>query len=85
MTPYIDLRWQQKIKEMHNLKLYDGSVYPPIERAPLKYAIVKRNEWRMITADLVIAYINKNSGGAYLAFKYAKRKQKTIVNICDFL
>lgn len=85
VTPYLSLSQQEKIKEMHRLGLYDSTIYPPIENVPPRFAISKRNEWMIINADVVIAYINHSYGGAYQAFRKAKQKKKTVINICDYL
>ena len=85
VTPYITLSAQKKIKEMQSFGLYDSSIYPPIERTPPKFAISKRNEWMINNSDLIIAYVNREYGGAYKSLRYAKRKNKKIINICDYL
>ena len=85
VTPYISLSEQEKIKSMQKVGLYDSSVYPPIENVPLRFAVLKRNEWMMSNADIVIAYVNRNYGGAYKSLLIARRKQKKIINICDIL
>ena len=85
VTPYMSLSEQAKIKEMQRSDWYDGSLYPPIEKTPLKFAIAKRNEWMMTNADLIIAYVHHSYGGAYRSLQVAKRKKKKIVNIDDFL
>ena len=84
VTPYISLSEQLKIREMLNRGLYDRSIYPPIENVPPKFAIIRRNEWMVKNADIVIAYINHSYGGAYRSFEAAKQNKKKIVNICDF-
>ena len=60
---------------------YDAIVYPEIEDKPLKFAISYRNKWMAEQADLVIAYVNHNSGGAWQTYQHAKRKKKTIINL----
>ena len=85
VTPYISLSEQEKIKEMQRWGLCDASIYPPIEKVPLRFAISKRNEWMMTNADLIIAYVNHNYGGAYKSLQTAKRKKKKIINIYDLL
>lgn len=85
VTPYFDLSHQVRIKEMQMLKLYDSSIYPPIENTPLKYAISKRNDWMMKCADMIIAYVCHNSGGAYNSLKTAERYNKKIINIYDLI
>ena len=71
------------IKEMQENGFCDTSIYPPIERVPLRFAISKRNEWMMENADLIIAYITHSYGGAYKSLRVAKRKKKKIINIFD--
>ena len=83
VTPYISLSEQEKIKEMLKLKSYDSSIYPPIESTPPKFAIVKRNRWMIENADLIVAFVNHSYGGAYNSLQIAKRKKKTIINLCD--
>ena len=85
VTPYMSFSEQAKIKEMQSGGLYDTSIYPPIENVPPKFAISKRNEWMIINADLIIAYVDHSHGGAYQSLQVAKRKKKKIINICDFL
>jgi hypothetical protein len=36
-------------------------------------------------ANLVIAYVKNNYGGAYKTLNTAKRKKKKVINICDLL
>ena len=48
----------------YNKELYDGSIYPPLENTPLRFAISKRNEWMVDQADVVVAYITHDWGGA---------------------
>ncbi len=85
VAPYMSLSEQAKIKEMQSRSLYDTSIYPPIENVPPRFAISKRNDWMMTNADLIIAYVNHNYGGAYKSLQAANRKKKKIINICDFL
>ena len=85
VTPYIDLSAQERIKEMQQRGLYDASLYPPIENTPPKLAILKRNEWMVTNADIIIAYVDHNYGGAYTSLKIAKRQKKEIINIYDLL
>ena len=39
----------------------------------------------MSNADLVIAYVDRDYGGAYKALCVAKRKKKKIINLCDVI
>lgn len=63
----------------NNLALYDETIYPPLENAPPRYAIVHRNRWMAENADAVLAYVLHNWGGAYAAAKWAKQKGKNVV------
>ena len=75
VTPYIS-SVHSKMKAVGTKGLYDASVYPPIEKAPHRFAISKRNEWMMANADLIIAYVSHSWGGAYKSLEIAKRKRR---------
>lgn len=85
VTPYITLSEMEKIKEMINEGMYDEVIYPPIENTPKRFAISKRNEWMIKSADIVIAYVKTSHGGAYKSLQIAKRQKKRIINICDLI
>ena len=85
ITPYMSLAEQNKIKEMQSYGFIDSSIYPSLENVPPKYAILKRNEWMMVNADLIIAYVEHSYGGAYKALQVAKRRCKKIINVYDFM
>ena len=85
VTPYLSESEQGKIKELQRLGLFDLSVYPPIENVPKKYAILKRNEWMIRSADTVISYVTHTYGGAYRSLSMARRSKKNIININDFI
>ncbi len=73
VVPYIDRDFDKD--------LYDCSVYPPIERVPKRFAISKRNEWMVDRADVVVAYVDHDWGGAAKTLKYALKRKKHVVNI----
>ncbi|MBQ7292567.1 MAG: hypothetical protein IJW79_02370 [Clostridia bacterium] len=83
VTPYITPSQQEKMKYLIDAKLYDSTVYPPIENALPRYAITKRNEWMISEADIVIAYVSHTYGGAYKTLQYARRKKKNIINLAE--
>ena len=85
VAPYMSASQQKRNKKMQEYGLYDTSIYPPIENVPPRFAIVKRNEWMVKNADLIIAYVEHSWGGAYRTLQVAKREKKRIVNICDLL
>ena len=81
VTPYLTSSQQVKLKYLLDAKLYDSTVYPPLENVLPRYAITKRNEWMIDQADLVIAFVSHEYGGAYKTLKYAHRKKKAIINL----
>ncbi len=80
VTPYIDEKYK-KLKIAN--KIYDGTLFPPLENIPKRYAIAKRNEWIVEHSDLLIVYVNVTWGGAYNMLEYAKRKGTTFINIAQ--
>lgn len=70
------LEFQKRIKYLQDN--YDEIIYPPLEKIPKKFAILRRNEWMIDNADLVIAYIRRSWGGAAQTLKYAQKKHLPI-------
>lgn len=58
---------------------YDGTLYPPLENVPRRFAIVKRNEWMADVADVTVAYVLHSWGGAAQTLRCAQRKKKRII------
>ena len=82
ITPYLDDRYLKRRLE-YEKDAYDEILYPPIENAPLKYAISHRNKWMVEQSDLVVAYVTHSWGGASQTLQHAKRKRKEIVNLSE--
>lgn len=80
VTPYIQPNFW-RLNEAS--KLYDESIYPFEYRVMPKYAIVRRNEWMIKQADIVIAFVCFHFGGAYNSYNYAHNKGKVIINIAN--
>ena len=57
---------------------YDGTAYPPLEKVPPRYAIVKRNEWMVSESSVVISGVTHSWGGAAKTLEFAQRKKKVI-------
>ena len=79
VTPYITQSYQYRNEQMK--KRFDDVIYPPIENVPYRYAIIRRNEWMIDSADIIIAYVKYSWGGAARTLEYAKRKKKTVILI----
>lgn len=63
-------------------KQFDSVIIPPtLHHVHPKAAIKKRNEWMVEQAQLLLCCVEKQSGGAYTAMKYAERLGKEIINL----
>ena len=62
---------------------YDSTVYPPLETVPRRFAISHRNRWMVESADVVVAYVLHDWGGAATTLRHASRKKKKIISYCD--
>lgn len=79
VTPYITQSYQYRNEQMK--RRFNDIIYPPIENVPYRYAIIRRNEWMVDSADIVIAYVKYSWGGAARTLEYARRKKKNIIQI----
>lgn len=79
VLPYIDQPFLDRIAVFTNR--FDETIYPPLENVPRKYAIIRRNEWMVDSADIIIAYVKYSWGGAARTLEYARRKRKNIIQI----
>lgn len=80
VTPYLN---EQYLASFNSSPLYDSILYPELEHTPPRFAISKRNKHMIDCADIVIAYIDHDWGGAYKTYQYAKKKNKTVINLAD--
>ena len=71
------------IKDIEFYERYYDSIFIPenVQGTHPKRAIIKRNEWMVEECDLFICYVERNSGGAYTALKYARKLGKKIINL----
>ena len=81
VTPYLPKN--NATRKDRQADRYDAIVYPPLENVPSRYAILRRNEWMVERADLVIAYIRHEWGGAYTTYRHALKKQKEIYHLAE--
>lgn len=79
VTPYLN-KWLD-IRKEYIERNYDEIIYPELEQVPLKFAILKRNEWMIDLADHVFVFVKTHYGGAYKALIYAKKHRKAFTNI----
>ena len=52
-------------------------------RAHFKNAMQVRNRGMVDRVDLIICYVEHNEGGAYQTIQYAKKQEKTIINLAE--
>ena len=71
VLPYLDRNY--------DASAYDETLYPPLENVPRRYAISRRNEYMVNHADVVVAYVIYNFGGASKTLRYSERKHKRIL------
>ena len=61
---------------------YDCIVLPEcVHRSHPKAAITLKNRWMVECSDLVIVYVERDTGGAFAAMKYAQKLKKDIINL----
>jgi len=77
--------------EYLNNKEYYHKYYSNVEvsyaasKAHPKSAIQIRNKEMVDRADLVICYVEKYNGGAYMTMKYALEQNKQVINLAEHL
>ena len=81
--PYLSKSYQDQMNFYLSQGLYDEAIYPPLEDVLPRFAIVKRNEWMVRQADLVLAYVVVSFGGAAKTLEYARRKGKPVCNLAQ--
>ena len=77
VSPYMDETYLAR----RDVERFDRVIYPEIEETPRKFAISARNRWIAGQADLVIAYVEHEYGGAYAMLRTALAKGKRIFNL----
>ncbi len=80
ITPYLTIAYQQN-HLTYQKNRFDAIIYPEIEDKPLRFAITYRNQWMVEQSDYVVCGIMHDFGGAYKAYRHAKRKKKPIFNV----
>ena len=61
----------------------DIQVDDDARKAHFKAAIKIRNQNMVKKSQLVICHVERNTGGAYTAMKYAQKHGCTVINIAD--
>lgn len=71
------------IADMEDMEKYYDEVWYPDELYGVHYkaAITKRNEWFVKNSDLLVAYVERDKGGAYECLKAAEKTKIDIIRI----
>ena len=78
----IIIAYPRQLHKYDKIFPFDFFDYPPeVEASPYKFAISARNCYMAKNTDFVIGYINREYGGAYEVFQYAKKLNKNIINL----
>ena len=84
VLPYLTSEYQNNEDEY--LKYYDEiEVCEESNAAHPKSAFQIRNRSMVERSDLVVFYVDHNSGGAYQTYQYAKKQDKMFINIADMI
>ncbi len=82
MLPYVTAEYRNNQESFEDY--YDSvEVSYEASKAHPKAAIQIRNREMVDRADLVICYIEHETGGAYHTVRYAKRKGKVVLNLAN--
>ena len=76
VIPYIYPEFLERINILN--EYFNETFYPPLERVPLKYAIIRRNEWMIDNADVLFACVRRSWRGAAQTLEYARQRKKII-------
>lgn len=69
----------------YDVGLYDNTLYPDLENVLPKMAISERNKWMVRNSDIIVCYVSYRFGGAYAAMQYAKKNNKSVLNVAEYL
>ena len=59
-------------------------IYEGEKKLHPKAAITRRNEWMIENCDLLVCFIEHNSGGAYKAMRYGEKLGIETINLFSF-
>ena len=79
--PGFESRWGEEWKNRYQILFQQADLVRFICDSYASSAYQKRNEWMVEQAQLLLCCVEKQSGGAYTAMKYAERLGKEIINL----
>lgn len=63
---------------------YCSTIFPPLENVPPRFAISHRNRWMIEKADVLVAYVTHDWGGAATSLHFAEKKGKRVIRYPKF-
>ena len=72
---YLLLPYHPAERPMETPEGFDSTFYPPLEKVPRRYAIVRANRYMIETCDSIICYVNHLVNTRTL-LEYARRRAK---------
>ena len=82
ILPYLTAEYRKNQKYFEDY-YNDIEISFAASKAHPKAAIQLRNCEMIDRADLILCYLERESGGAYQSVQYARRKGKSIINLAD--
>ncbi len=82
VMPYLKAEYTNNAEDFENYYDY-VEVCAESEKVHSKQAIQVRNRYMVDRSDLVVFWVERNSGGAYQTMKYAEKQGKKIINIAE--
>lgn len=73
--PHVDTYTQERLSR------FNETLIPPLEGTPHRYRIVKANQYMVDQSDIVVAYVESQSGGAARTLRYAAKTGRRTINI----
>lgn len=71
------------LNQAYDPEKFDETMYPPLENAPYRLAMVRRNEYMAMKCDVLVTYAIHNQGNAMRIREFARRKGKRVINYPD--
>lgn len=75
MSLYLLLPYHPAERPVETPEGFDGTFYPPLEKVPRRYAIVRANRYMIEICDSVICYVH-HIGNTRTLLEYAQRRVK---------
>ena len=80
VLPYMTAEYRDNSESF--LRYYDEvEICPEASQAHFKQAIIARNRYMVKRADIVVCYVERETGGAFAAMRFAEQENKRVINL----